>query len=594
MNNIESEKRNEGRAWKAEKEKLMEDIRQKDHEIQSLREKQEIANQISQESGIQLACDYQASERIRELEFQINKRQAELQGRELETVQDGAGLLAANQGAFNDDDSFIQDFDEGFDAEMTEMFFSTPTHRAFPSPPDSTSNTPSKVLGIDVGIQATAGEPEKAHLESQLETLKYQVCTLTKALEASNSRHERLTIKLSPYMSDGIELVDNETLDAALDSVITQLALAQSSAAEINNRFSVLSGDLSSFFSTSSCPDPEAIIQLLGMQFRQARLDLEYLSPGENPEGFENTKLLSMLISRLQVLTEKVARQDSSIDEYHEQEISLRQQLGSHVDAVTYLHRSLADAQSSVSKLESELEDRDSSISKLNNALQGYRDEVANLETLISRVEAEHTADIAVMRDEVESTQKATKERLCDADLERDKLAAVAEGHEILIRELQCRLEAAQFSMSEMRIRVEKLTKEKEILEEKMTSMEVSVLERKREHSEALALRDSQVAQLEAEVERLNAQVKVESKRVGLIVTDMEGWGAMMTERARSLRKCEAAVDETSENGYDTRKNIPREPSFNAPGSSKGMTGKKRKRYDSGLGFLAEEDEMGC
>ncbi len=305
VNVIEFEKRVEARERRSEVERLRQELAAKDAEVQSLRDEQEIASQIEGESGGIIITNTAHSTRVQELEQEVRDLKAELERKEEDSRDDPNWTMAARDPFdFEDEDENMitnYDIDEFQDSEMV----TTPTrlNTSFPSPPSTMPNTPCKsVCSISAGIQAELSDPEKEQMKSQLQTLQSEISKLTSSIAFNEDHQARLAGKLSDFISTD-ESMDHSTLDSALDKVLTQLALSQSSVLESTAAFDALSKEISTLGFPASSAD-EAL-SLIASQFRQARLDLEYLTPGEVIEGFENSKLIEMLVSRLKVLVEK-------------------------------------------------------------------------------------------------------------------------------------------------------------------------------------------------------------------------------------------------------------------------------------------------
>jgi chromosome segregation ATPase len=247
----------------------------------------------------------------------------------------------------------------------------------------------------------------------------------------------RFAQKLSDFIPvDGTH--DHTSLDSALDSVLTQLALSQSHALEHSTAFSALSNEITNL-GFPSCSGPEQTLETIASQFRQARLDLEYLTPGENPEGFENDKLLDMLVSRIKVLVQKVKEKDDTIkerddtiDQYHEQEVLLRQQIDTRVTVMEEMRKELSLANSICADLRSEIQEKETSNERLKEALEGYRTEVSGLEKLIERIEGEGRESATSLNQLVAAAQE-----------KHDALKVDNENKALLLAELEERLASA-------------------------------------------------------------------------------------------------------------------------------------------------------
>lgn len=621
INIIEWDKKNEAKDRKTEVEGLRQELTAKDLEVQSMRDDQEIASQIEGESGLSATSNTIQSTKIQELEQVIDALRAELQQKDAESTEDLDWTMAAKDPYDFDDDhnNMITNHDDDFmDTEMV----TTPTrlNTSFPSPPSTMPNTPCKsVSSMSAGIQACLPipDPETDLLRTQLESLVSEVSKLTSTIAFKDDHQSRLSEKLTEFLPPD-EIQDHNSVDAALDSVLTQLALAQSHALEKNNAFSALAVEITGLGFLSS--GPEETLEVIAKQFRQARLDLEYLTPGEIVEGFENHKLLGMLVSRIRVSLEKVKNQDASIDEYHDQEISLRQQLNTRVTVMDDLQKELCLANNVVCDLRGEVEEKEVSNERLQSALEGYREEVKGLEKLIERVESDGRNIQAQLKGEVNEIQ----ERLQLEVLKHDTTRASEEGKDMIIMELERRLTAALEAASQVRTQLTALetTTDAEIFnkESLITQLKSSGLEREREHGDALALRDARVSELRDEVERVNNALKAAHETILDLRKESQGLEVQVAgEKTRGLLVVQAMRDQMTRAletgmGYvngdvsvqgpsvaGTRSVVEDSPSSQPvvrrgrflDGDLARKSGKKRRRYDSGLGFLEEGDEEG-
>ncbi|TVY34548.1 hypothetical protein LOCC1_G008048 [Lachnellula occidentalis] len=624
INSIEWDKRNEAKGRRGEVERLRQELAARDLEVQSIRDEQEIASQIEGESGLSATSNTTQSTKIQELEQVIVDLKAELQRKDSEPTEDPDWTMAARDpfDFDDDDDNMITNYDDDFN-DNTEME-TTPTRlntsfRSFPSPPSTMPPTPSKsVSSMSTGIQTCLPitDPEKEVLKIQLESLNSEVSKLTSTIAFKDDNQSRLTEKLSEFIPID-EAHDHTSVDVALDSVLTQLAIAQSHALDKENAFSALAAEITGLGFPSS--GPEEALELIATRFRQARLDLEYLTPGEVVEGFENHKLLEMLVSRIKVLLEKVKVQDANIDEYHDQEISLRQQLNTRVNVTDGLQKELFLANTVVGGLREEIEEKEVSNQRLQSALEGYRAEVTGLENLIEQVEKEGRNNEARFKGKVNDMQ----EKLQHEILKHDTTRACEEGNDMIITELGRRLTAALESASAVQIQLTALstTKDAEISTRDTTieQLQSSSLERERQHGDALALRDARVSELREEIERVNAALKTAHATILELRNQNHELDAQVSgEKTRGLFVVQAMRDQLTRAletglGYVNGDVSVQGPSSSCAGSSPTAaessrsvvrrggfldgdlarkSGKKRRRYDSGLGFLEEEGEM--
>jgi DNA repair exonuclease SbcCD ATPase subunit len=620
INTIEWDKRKEAREKRSEVERLRNELAAKDLEVQSMRDERDVASQIEGESGGSFATNTTLSAKVQELEQEIVQLKAELQRRESDTEDDPNWTMAARDPFdFNDDDdNMITNYDDDF--TMNDEMVTTPTrlNTSFPSPPSTMPNTPCKsVSSINAGIQASLpiSDPENEALKSQLQSLHSEISKLTASIAFNDDNQTRLAQKLSDFIPSN-ESHDHSTLDSALDAVLTQLALSQSHGLEHSTAFSALSKEITNLGFPSSS-GPEQTLESIASQFRQARLDLEYLTPGENPEGFENDKLLEMLVSRIKLLVQKVNDRDASIDQYHEQEVLLRQQIDTRVTVMDEMRKELSLANTVVSDLRTEISEKEVSNERLKEALEGYRSEVSGLEKLIQRIEGEGRNNITSLNQQLGSTQA-----------EHDALKADNESKSTLLSELQTRLESALNSTLEFEAQLTSLTASHSTTvaekESTISNLQSQLQIREKEHGGALTLRDARVSELREEIERVNTSLKNahgdilnlrrENKELvaqiestiktmqdaiarapqtgdGYINDDVSVLG-LSSGRGEGRRGSliEGGPIQVSEPGLGVVKEAPRMMD-GALARRRSWSGKKRRRYDSGLGFLEEEDE---
>jgi chromosome segregation ATPase len=628
INTIKWEKRNEAREKKSEVERLRNELAAKDLEVQSMRDKQDLASQIEVESGGSITTNTTLSAKVQELEQEIRDLKAELQRKESDTEQDPNWTIAERDpfdfDDDDDDDHMITNYDDDFrESMMNDEMIATPTrlNTSFPSPPSTMPNTPCKsVSSMNAGIQTSLPipDPENEILKSQLQSLQSEISKLTAAIAFNDDNQTRLAQKLSEFIPTD-EFHDHSTLDSALDTVLTQLALSQSHALEHTTAFSALSNEITNL--GFSCSGPEETLEEIASQFRQARLDLEYLTPGEVVEGFENDKLLEMLVSRIKFLLQRVKERDDSIDQYHEQELLLRQQIDTRVTVMEEMRNELVLANSVRGDLREEIKEKEVGNERLKEALEGYRQEVNGLEKLIERLEHDNSESTTSLTRELTSTQ----EKLQDEILQHDVLKADQEGKEMIINELDKRLTSALQAAAEVQTQLSSLTtSHASVIAEKdatIEQMKSSAQDREKTYGDALALLDARVSELCEEIERVNtsletAYTKIHNlqKEKSELTAKLEGeesqrklMGTRMMQMGMQMRaedtNGDVSMQRPSREGSSLIEcgnitplslGVIKEKPRMMDGSlarRRSQSGKKRRRYDSGLGFLEEVDE---
>ena len=167
--------------------------------------------------------------------------------------------------------------------------------------------------------------------------------------------------------------------------------------------------------------------------FRAARLDLEYLFPGEIALGLipEDPKpMLDIMLDRIRILKAQTLLAEDTVSTTKQQESNLRKQFNAVLEQLDRARnyadglskqssneKARADAsqaraqacesdvQAATSRLialERSCDEKDRSITKLQDALDSYRVEVGKLEMLITRMEDEHKVAMSNLRAEMD------------------------------------------------------------------------------------------------------------------------------------------------------------------------------------------------
>ncbi|KAI1372175.1 hypothetical protein F4677DRAFT_433181 [Hypoxylon crocopeplum] len=585
MNTINQEKRRRAQDHKAELERLRDELTEKDQEIERLQN-----TTLIQDTG-----------RILELEHEIETLRNELHNRSTrvddEQTQNYDWTLAARD-PFSD--SYMDD-DEGFgDTTMADLVCSTPSKTrasaSFPTPPCTSPTVPATPCSMrrgapvtpqshHIGVQASFPDPEKAALEVELGSLRLELTKLTQVLESHEALKARIANKLAASTPAKPE-DDSKDVEAHLDTVLQNLSDRTAALLDLNSSLSAL-----------GFPGNDAgeIITSLTSAFRSARLELEYLTPGELalPLSSRGNEVLDLVLARLRDLARRAQEDEDAIDEYHALELSLRQQLGARVDAMDGLRVTLRERDDRIAELEV-------GVDRLKGAAEGYRRDVAELEALVQRLEDEGKAAEAALRSEVDGVRgELTDSKASVAELEA-KLASVREQAE----SFKTQLAALQ----------------------KRKALEVRALNKY--HGTALAVRDARVVELRRGIDEVNKslheahtavqQLRVENLGLSRRVDDekrraKDAVDSMKAELERVVRmssellatpkkagpnvmtrrSTRSSGGEERESRSTTPEGSPIRPGAYLSGElAKVGKGKKRK-YDSGLGLL-DEDEDGC
>ncbi|WQF85266.1 hypothetical protein CDEST_10280 [Colletotrichum destructivum] len=608
MNAIASERRRAAKDAQAEVERLRRDLRQKDAEVYEL----------------QNATVVLDTERIWALEQEVESLRARLEDRSPAAAAAAAArreeegrncfdwTLAARDPFADDfmetdtveaesvcgDRGVVQIGDETVfgDATMADIVCSTPSRvrssfltppltspvAAGPSTPSSRKKTREAHPLSDAGVQANFPDPEKQRLDEDVASLRLEVSKLTGTLESYSALTDRLSEKLS-------SVTPLETLADPLATIESQVAALLRT---VSDRTAALV-DLDASLGALGFPGADAseVIASLASALRTARLELEYLTPGEItlPLSSHGGEVLDLLLTRLRDLARRAREDEASIDEYHELELSLRQQLGARVAAMGELEEELRRAREALGARTERVAELELGVERLKGAVAGYVRDLGELEGVVGRMEAENRDAMATRDAQVEVGRR------------------VLRAKEDAIAKLEAKLSDATALGRSLRVR----------LEEAEAARTREVGEVTRRGGAALAVRDARVTELREEVDRVNERLRAAHEGIkDLRVEKRELEGEMVRER-------EAAKRVIEEMRGELERVVGMSREFLGPGSTEGgdggvgpasgaeggaetgakrgrlltgdlarrSSGRKKRRYDSGLGFL-DEDEV--
>ncbi|KAI0475356.1 hypothetical protein GGR56DRAFT_695041 [Xylariaceae sp. FL0804] len=558
---------------------------------------------------------------------------------------------------YNDDDGFG-------DSTVAELVCSTPTKTrtgtrtrtptraatvaapppdvgsSFPSPPCTSPPAPPATpcsarrrgappatpRSHHAGTQVALADPEReALLEAELASLRLELAKLSEALESHAAARARLAEKLAgasssssssslspsshhaktsppplPPTSTGMTMANGEgssspaaDLEARLDGVLQALSDRTAALLSLNAGLGAL-----------GFPGRDAgeMVAALSSGLRAARLELEYLAPGESalPLSSRGAETLDAVLDALRGLSRRQRESEAQIDEYHALELSLRQQLGARVDAMDDVRRGAERDRAALRERDERVAELEVGVERLKGAADAYRRDVGELEALVQRLESEGQAATA-------------------------QLGSAQSAHAAAAAELEARLESGRAAAEALRGQLADLRRRREV--------ETRTLHRL--HGRALALRDARVAELRREVDGVNASLRAAHETIlGLRVEKgalerragderrraREALDGLRAELARAVRAGgDLAAANTPRKGAATRRRKSARLSGAGPHEDEheeaapsgeagadelaargaaGLAGPaekkktlKRRRYDSGLGFMDEDED---
>ncbi|KAF9871341.1 hypothetical protein CkaCkLH20_11262 [Colletotrichum karsti] len=617
MNSIAAEKRRRAQGTKAEIDRLKTQLKEKDAEIYEL-----------QNATIILDTD-----RIWALEREVESLKEELSSRSGVQGKSCHDWTLAARGPYMDDymetdtveaesvagDRMLADDTAFGDATMAEFVCSTPTRvrSSFLTPPPTSPvmqgpMTPSSSHRESAephplshaAVQACFPDPEKEILQEELSSLRLEMSKLTNTLESYTSLTTRLSDRLSAfkpsdYTNDAAEPL--QTVEDQINALLQTVSDRTAALLELNNSISNLG------FPGS---DASEMITSLASSLRTARLELEYLTPGEItlPLSSHGAEVLDLLLTRLRDLARRAREDEGAIDEYHQLELSLRQQLGARVAAMNDLNDELSRAKAQLAERDATVKELEVSVDRLKGAVNGYIRDVTELESVIGKMEGENRDALATKNAQIEVGRRVLRSK------------------EDMIAQLEGNLADAVAQTKSLRKRLEE--------SEESKTKEVASLNRR--SGQALALRDARVAELREEIERVNENLRAAYEGIKDLRVEKKGLqGKLAEEKAGAKRvidqmkaELERVVSMSTEfltgpeDGSTTPMGTPPKTMAGTPKKGKAVevasaglpkspladgtvvkrgllsgdlvrrvSGRKRRRYDSGLGFL-DEDEV--
>ncbi|KAF6519457.1 hypothetical protein HZS61_017831 [Fusarium oxysporum f. sp. conglutinans] len=499
MNTIQQEKRRRNQEAKEEIEKLRNELKARDREIYEL-----------QNATIVIDTD-----RIWDLEKQIQDLQDELSKRSGRAMDQSRGYnwtLAAREKFSQDFMDMTPDEDQFGDETMAQFICSTPSRArtSFMTPPATSPTVPGTPIfepvetTAMVGVQACLPDPKQLQLEEEVSSLQLEVTKLTDTLESYKTLSGRLSDKLSDFTPR-----DQSGLEAQIDAMLQ--AMSDRTCA-----LQTLTSSITKLGFTGS--DASEMITTLITNFRAARLELEYLTPGEItlPLSSHGAEVLDLMLTRLRDMAKRAKEDEDAIDEYHEIELSLRKQLDARVTVMDGLKAEMGKAEKLISDKIARIRELEVANQRLKGAVDGYIRDISELEDLVQRMEREaHDAN-----DEY-AVQLEVKHKILTR--KEDTIAS-----------LESKLSSAFSRSSDLQAQMLTL--------QTTNTQTISSLNKK--HGSALAARDASVTRYRSEIDKLNESLRsAHDKICGLRVEN----GGLRKEVDEERVKAKEVIDAMKE-----------------------------------------------
>ena len=360
--------------------------------------------------------------------------------------------------------------------------------------------------------------------------------------------------------------------------------------------------------------------------FRDARLSLERLFPGEIALGLKTNDaqpLLDTMIQRLQILKTQLLISDDSLATARTSESNMRSQFNAMLaqlgrarthaeeivtqrdnekkradaaqNAAQPLQRNLEKATSDIRALETDLGEKERSIQKLQDALESYRADVSRLEMLITNIESDHKAALAKLKG-------ARNEAIADLEC---KVAAetlgrrAAEGESVergerikQLRHLEQELRGAMNEKQDVIRALEKdIAKAKEMNQKEVGALNVEL------GKMASNLDDSKIEMNKLKADNKMLQFRVEEEKAA----GLKALEDIQAEMARCVEKTEDVKAHHVEDMHNRGSEVNKHKGLLTPvtggrfrdveGYVEVQRGKVRRGRGGGIDVVEEEDE---
>lgn len=515
MNVIQQEKRRRSIEAKEEIEKLRDQLKARDREIYEL----------------QNATIVVDTGRIWDLEKQIEDLQDELSKRSGRSLGEKGGYnwtLSAREKFSPEFMDMIPDEDEFGEETMAQFVCSTPSRaRAREAastsfidmtPPPTSPTIPGTPLFSDpimtttsAGVQACMPDPQQQQLEEEISSLQLEVTKLTNTLESYNALSSRLSDKLSEFKPtiESESTLPHHQLETQIDAMLRTMSDRACALQQLTASITKLG------FHGSDASD---MITSLASGFRAARLELEYLTPGEItlPLSSHGAEVLDLMLTRLRDMAKRAKEDEDAIDEYHEIEQSLRKQLDARVTVMDGLKAEMTKAEKLMSDKIARIRELEVANTRLKGAVDGYLRDISELENLVERMERD--------------AHDAEDEYNVQLEVKRKVLSRKEDS----IAELETRLSEALQRSSDLQREV------KEAQEAKLRD----VAELNKRHGAALAAGDATVIKYRGEIDRVNASLRAAHTTICSLRVENGGLKSQMDEERT---KAKAVIDSMKE-----------------------------------------------
>lgn len=459
-----------------------------------------------------------------------------------------------------------------------------------------------------------------------------EIHSLTLNLEAARNEKKRLfnacRSHINAFETPGMGDIFRQSSPPPdfLDNMINILTVALSRASDVTQALDGINQECSTLgFSGTSAED---VISDMKSHFRSARLELERIIPGETPNGLEDGKAtLGALVKRIKSLAKDLRAERKHHYGSLGREKALRGQfdnllhryeaaaskIGNLEDSISSSAGDMLHTRIRMQELENEHQEKNIGIERLNAALDKYHEDVKSLEELVGRLEDENRA----ARDEHAQQISDLEKQVARERKQRLETETAASEYESRIRQLEETVEHNRIRACDLMAEAESLEKEYEEALEALEQHSSKQLQQYEEDNGTLNVRISDLTtsleETRSEAQRLRHmnQGLEEQLRTEIDARDdlLEKWAseqarafAFMKESVSSERRrarvrsanWELKSDDLMSDGTTVMGSEPITPvSMTRFVDIEMGRGKNRRRMDSGIGILTEDELLG-
>ncbi|EXJ96458.1 hypothetical protein A1O1_01584 [Capronia coronata CBS 617.96] len=290
-----------------------------------------------------------------------------------------------------------------------------------------------------------------------------------------------------------------------------QLKAATNRAEEVELALQALNMEIKSLGFPCKEDDVAECVTNIKHHFRQMRLDLEQVIPGETVGSFDNSRLMPEIIAKLAMLSRMMRDREAELKSMRDQQRCLKGNFDHAITAAEKANRKVKELEDAIDKnaeemlhlrmraqaLEREAKEHESNNRSLITAIEKYREEVKRLEQLVELIEAEQASRL---QDVHAATVSQFTKQLSDMEA---KAAAESRGRraaeESAVDRLR-RINELEADMSAARQRSEDVKEKLNILEQQLASSS-------RTHEEEIGGLNSRISGLSTALTSANAEI---------------------------------------------------------------------------------------